>query len=210
MQFNKIINVPNLLTIIRLVLSPIMLPFLLVYLLPFNHFWLNFVLAILFCLFSITDFLDGFLARRYGQVSSFGRFLDPIADKFLVFSSLIALLTIGKIYFVIVLIFIGREFFVLSLRQLALENNFSVHVSWLGKLKTFFQLAYITILILNPNHAIGNAGVPFVFAEFRVAPTWFLIEISLMIGAVLLTLISARDYYLSFVSSYNMKHLNSL
>ena len=176
MQFNTIINFPNTLTLVRLVLSPLMLPFLLVYLLPFNSTWLNIVLALLFCLFSVTDFLDGFLARRYGQVSSFGRFLDPIADKFLVFSTLVALLAVGKVYFVIVLIFVGREFFVLSLRQLALENKFSVHVSMLGKIKTVLQLAYITILILNPYHTLGNPGLSGWLHELYTAPVWFLLD----------------------------------
>lgn len=202
MQSNNKITLPNILTLVRLLLSPIMLPFLIVFLLPLNVVSINIVLTVLFCAFGITDFFDGFLARRYGQVSPFGRFLDPIADKFLVFSTIVALLAVGKISFVIVLLFIGREFFVLSLRQLALENNFSVNVSYWGKLKTVFQLAYIAVLILNPYHKLGSSYLSFSLTEWYAQPVWFLTETFLMVVAIIFTVRSAQDYYRSFKISY--------
>lgn len=202
MSFKDLINVPNVLTLIRLVLSPIMLPVLLVYLLPLNIFWINSLLAILFALFSITDFFDGYLARRYAQVSSFGRFLDPIADKFLIFSTLVALLAVHKIFFVWVLILIGREFFVLGLRQMALENNLSIHVSWFGKIKTVLQVLYLTVLILNPYHSFSGSGLSRLVQDMYHAPGWTALETLLMVAAVAMTIISAERYYHAFVAQY--------
>ena len=202
MTFKDLVNVPNILTLIRLIVSPIMLPVLLVYLLPLNVFWINAALACLFGLFSITDFFDGYLARRYAQVSSFGRFLDPIADKFLIFSTLVALLAINKIFFIWVLILIGREFFVLGLRQMALENNLSIHVSWFGKIKTLFQVLYLTVLILNPYHTFAKTGLTSFMHDLYNAPGWTSLETLLMAGAVSMTLVSAERYYHAFVVLY--------
>src|SRR5579871_3122872 len=137
-------NIPTILTLTRLILAPLLVPLLLVYLLPYNYFWLNSVLAILFIFFGLTDFFDGYLARKLHQETPLGRVLDPIADKFLVYSTLVALLAVGKIYFYWVIIFIGREFFLMGLRHIALENNVVVHVSSWGKLKTFAQMAVLT------------------------------------------------------------------
>jgi CDP-diacylglycerol--glycerol-3-phosphate 3-phosphatidyltransferase len=179
-----------------------MLPVLLVYLLPLNISYLNYLLAGLFALFSITDFFDGYLARRYEQVSTFGRFLDPIADKFLVFSTLVALLAINKIFFVWVLVLIGREFFVLGLRQMALEHNLFIHVSWLGKIKTFFQDMYLVVLIANPFHTLSRSGISRFVSDLYQAPNWTLIETILMVCALGLAVISAVQYYNAFLVQY--------
>ena len=202
MIFKDLVKVPNILTLIRLVVSPVMLPVLVVYLLPLNIFWVNVVLAVLFTLFSVTDFFDGYLARRYAQVSSFGRFLDPIADKFLIFSTLVALLAVNKIFFVWVLLLIGREFFVLGLRQMALENNLSIHVSWFGKIKTLLQVVYLTVLILNPYHTLSRTGLSGFVKDMYNAPGWTILETILMAAAVSMTVISAERYYHVFVVQY--------
>jgi CDP-diacylglycerol--glycerol-3-phosphate 3-phosphatidyltransferase len=202
MSFKKHLNLPNILTLIRLIVSPIMLPVLLVYFLPLNFTWFNYLLATLFALFSITDFFDGYFARRYEQVSSFGRFLDPIADKFLVFSTLVALLAINKIFFVWVLILIGREFFVLGLRQMALENNLSIHVAWLGKIKTLFQDMYLVVLIANPFHTFSRSGLSRFVSDLYQAPHWTLLETLLMACALSLSVISAAQYYNAFLVQY--------
>jgi len=190
-MMKELINLPNTLTLIRLVLSPLFLPLLFVYLLPFNIFWLNCALAFLFVLFGLTDFFDGYFARRYQQVTSIGKMLDPIADKFLVYSTLIALLAIGKIYFYWVVILIGRDFFVMGLRQVALENNFSVAVSGYGKLKTAFQMLFITFVLVNPHKDLMMSA----FA-------WNMIEYCLLAGTLILTVFSAKTYYHSFMNKY--------
>jgi CDP-diacylglycerol---glycerol-3-phosphate 3-phosphatidyltransferase len=147
---NKVFNIPNFLTSIRLIFAPLILPFLLVYLLPLNNLFINFILAILFVLVSLTDFFDGYLARKYKMETKLGKALDPIADKFFMSSTLIALLASGKINFLWVNLLILREFFVMGLRQIALENNFAISVTFLGKLKTTLQIIMVTIIILNP------------------------------------------------------------
>jgi CDP-diacylglycerol--glycerol-3-phosphate 3-phosphatidyltransferase len=201
----NIVHVPNILTLVRLVLSPLVLPVLCVYLLPYNVFWVNCCLSSLFIVFSLTDFFDGFLARQYDQVSSLGRILDPIADKFLVYSTLIALLAINKIFFVWVLILIGREFFILSLRQIALEHNFSISVSWLAKCKTFVQVMYLAVLIANPFHTLSRVEFSRCMCDVYKAPLWTSIEVILLVFSLLTSVVSALYYYKSFITSYMHK-----
>ncbi len=185
-------NIPTILTLMRLVLSPLVLPLLFVYLLPYNYFWLNSALAVLFIFFGLTDFFDGYLARKLHQETPLGRVLDPIADKFLVYSTLVALLAVHKIYFYWVIIFIGREFFLMGLRHIALENNITVHVSSWGKLKTFAQMAVLTVMIANPYQALGVFG----------APGWNITELLLLLLALVLSVWSAWRYYVVFMRAY--------
>lgn len=196
------ITFSTVLTLVRLVLSPILFPVLIVYGLPFNSILINAFLAALFLLFSATDFLDGYLARRYSQVTTLGRILDPIADKFLTCSVIIALLAIGKIFFLWALILIGREIFVLSIRQLALEYQLSIPVSLMGKTKTVLQILYLTILILNPYHSLVQASMSAWVADLYLSPIWNLTELSFAALAIGLTVISAQQYYSSFVLQY--------
>lgn len=184
-------NFPTLLTLIRLILSPIILPIALVYLLPLNNIVINSALALLFILFSITDFFDGYLARRLKQETALGKALDPLADKFLVFSVLVSLLAVHKIYFYWVIILIGREFFVMGLRQIALEKGLMVHVAFLGKVKTAFQMLYLTVVIMNPYQGLGFHDVGL---------RWNGIEAGLLIATLLLSLVSAYYYYAAFIA----------
>lgn len=188
----KNVNLPNWLTIIRLVVSPLTLPLLLVYFLPHNIVWINIGLAFLFVLFGLTDFFDGYLARRFDQETSLGKMLDPIADKFLVYSTLVALLAVGKIFFYWVIIFIGREFFVMGLRSVALEHNLSISVSLLGKVKTFFQMVLLTWIIVNPYQKFG----------LRAYPVWNGGELWLLIITLALSVISAQLYYTAFITAF--------
>lgn len=174
---------PTRLTLSRLILAPLLLPVLFVYLLPYNIALINFLLAFLFLLFSATDFFDGYLARKYHQETDFGKLLDPIADKFLVYSTLVALLAAHKIYFFWVVLFIGREFFVMGLRQIALEHQFSISVSWGGKFKTAFQMLLLTVLIANPYQKSGWLN------------PWNIVELKLLVLSLLLSLVSAYFYY---------------
>lgn len=196
------ITFSTILTLVRLIFSPLLLPVLIVYFLPLTIFWINGVLAILFLLFSLTDFFDGYLARRYAQVTSLGRILDPIADKFLTVSVIIALLAIGKMFFIWAFILIGREIFVLSLRQLALEYQFSIPVSLLGKTKTVFQIAYLFLLIGNPYHSLVQGNLAAWIQDLSNAPLWNLTELIFAILAIGLSVVSALNYYHSFVLQY--------
>jgi cardiolipin synthase len=182
------IGLPTVLTLVRLIVSPLVLPVLLVYLLPLNSFIINSVLAGLFVIFALTDFFDGYLARRMQQETMLGRVLDPMADKFLIYATLIALLATDKIYFYWVIIFIGREFFIMGLRHIALERSFSVHVSFWGKLKTIAQCIYLAFLILNPYQILGLKGAPY----------WYVTELVMLGIALWLTIFSAWRYYGDF------------
>jgi CDP-diacylglycerol--glycerol-3-phosphate 3-phosphatidyltransferase len=184
---NTQLSLPMLLTCIRLIGSPIILPFCIVYLLPYNFLWLNILLSLLFCLFGITDFFDGYLARKYNQISPHGAMLDHVADKFLLYSTLIALVAANKLYFLWAIIWIGREFFIMALRIFALENNISITVSSYGKLKTIIQIICLAFVIFNPYHHLSLS-----------ASYWNVIELSLLIIGTLLSVGSACHYLYFF------------
>ncbi len=188
------INTPLLLTLVRLIVSPLLLPFLLVYLLPFNIFWLNVFLALIFTALGVTDFFDGYLARKYNQETVLGKVLDPLADKCLTTSAFIALACIGKIYFYFVIVLILREFFVLGIRHAALEYHFSVPVSWLGKIKTAMQMLLLVLLIANPYQQEGLSGAVY----------WNGCEYLLTAGALFLSLLTAFQYYERFMQFFTM------
>lgn len=190
-QTSNIINFPTILTLIRLVLSPLFLPLLLVYLLPLNMVYINSVLCLLFIFFALTDFFDGYLARKYHQETSLGAILDPIADKFLVYSTLIALQVAGKLFFYWVILLIGREFFIMALRQVALERSVNINVSFIAKLKTCAQMAMLAFIIANPYHHLS----------YLQAPIAHLIESILIALTIFLSLYSAKQYYQSFLLS---------
>ena len=181
-----------LLTFIRLIGSPLILPFFLIYLLPYNVVWLNYSLAILFFLFGLTDFFDGYLARRYQQVTPIGAMLDHVADKFLLYSTLIALVAAHKLYFFWAIIWIGREFFIMALRQIALENDFSITVSSYGKLKTVMQITCLTLIIINPYQALGFSAI-----------YWNGTELFFLLFATILSVGSAYNYFALFMKQFS-------
>jgi CDP-diacylglycerol--glycerol-3-phosphate 3-phosphatidyltransferase len=181
------LNTPIILTLSRLVFSPLFLPIGLVLFLPYENDIINGFFSVLYILLSLTDFFDGYLARKYNQVTVLGKALDPLADKFLLFSTLIALVTIQKIFFYWAIIFIGREFFIMGLRILALEQGFDIAVSNIGKSKTVAQTLYVTLAIYTT-----RATPPFLI---------YLEKVMLLI-ALILTLISAYYYYRYFIKNY--------
>lgn len=167
------LSLPLKLTLTRLILAPLILPLLLVWLLPYNNFLLNAVLMLIFLACGATDFLDGYLARRNNQESELGKMLDPIADKLFVCSVLIALLAAGKIAFMWVILLIGRELFIMGLRQVT-----AVPVSYFGKCKTVLQIAALAIIIVNPyqnlaGHFIGINGLELGLLVTAVGASWY-------------------------------------
>ena len=143
-------NVPNTLTLFRLALIPV---FVIVFYLPFH--WSAIASGVIFVLASITDWLDGYLARRLDQSTAFGAFLDPVADKLMVVIALVLLVGQQKTgWFTLpALIIVGREILVSALREWMAEigKRTSVAVSALGKVKTFVQmLAIILLLVIDP------------------------------------------------------------
>ena len=150
----EIDNLPNRLTMFRVILIPIII--FSMYSVETHYEWasahtklLNYVAAWTFVLASITDFLDGFIARKKNIVTVFGSFLDPIADKFLVISALIMLSAMNRVHVLVVLILVLREMYITALRLLAMEKGISVPVGTLGKWKTATQMVGIPLLMAN-------------------------------------------------------------
>jgi CDP-diacylglycerol--glycerol-3-phosphate 3-phosphatidyltransferase len=141
------LNLPTILTLSRIVVIPLF-----IYVTPTY----NFLGALIFGMASITDFLDGYLARRSKQVTTFGIIIDPIADKILVIAALIVLVDMGRISTMIAVIVIAREFLVTALRVVALTKDIIIKAEMGGKLKVTFQITAVICLILG----WGKHGVP--------------------------------------------------
>lgn len=174
-------NIPNLLTLLRIGLIPV---FVGIFYLPadvISPHWVNFSATLIFAVAAVTDWLDGWLARRLNQTSAFGAFLDPVADKLMVAAALIVLVELGRVGAVVALIIIGREIAISALREwmAALGQGGSVAVAMIGKFKTGFQMAAILFLLYyEPLFGVNS----------------FLVGTLLIYLAVVLTLVSMLYY----------------
>ena len=152
----SIFNLPNSLTLFRVACVPV-----LVVLLFFPHKGTSFVAALVFGLASISDLLDGFLARRKQLVTTFGKFLDPLADKLIVSAALIMLIPLGRAPAWMVVVIVGRELAITGLRSMAVSEGRVISADELGKKKMVFQIVAILGLLLHYEyfginfHAIG-------------------------------------------------------
>ncbi len=138
-------NLPNKLTMFRVILIPFFVVFLLVDITSYDK-WI--ALAI-FVIASLTDLLDGKIARKYNLVTNFGKFMDPLADKLLVCSALICLIELAKIPSWIVIVIIAREFIISGFRLVASDNGVVIAASYWGKFKTTFQMVMICLMIAD-------------------------------------------------------------
>ena len=138
-------NLPNKLTIVRI----IMIPFFVFFLLTDFVAGSKWIATVLFCAASITDFLDGHIARKYNLVTDFGKFMDPLADKLLVCAAMICLIETGQLAAWIVIVIISREFIISGFRLVAADNGVVIAASYWGKFKTTFQMLMVIVLILN-------------------------------------------------------------
>ena len=138
-------NLPNKLTILRVIMIPFFVFFMLWPVVPYS----NLIAVVIFCVASFTDFLDGYLARRDGLVTNFGKFMDPLADKLLVCAAMICLVETGKIPSWVVIIIISREFIISGFRLIASDNGVVIAASYWGKFKTVFQMVMIVLMIAD-------------------------------------------------------------
>ena len=138
-------NLANKLTVFRVVLIPFFVLFMLTQFTPYNRL----IALIIFAVASITDHLDGHIARKHNMITTFGKFMDPIADKLLVSSALICLTALGEIPAWAVIVIILREFAISGLRLVAAENGSVIAAAGWGKAKTVSQMTAIIILLLN-------------------------------------------------------------
>ena len=139
-------NLPNKLTLFRVILIPFFVFFLLA---PYFEGYGNYIAVAIFIIASITDFLDGKIARKYHLVTNFGKFMDPLADKLLVCSAMICLIGLGKLASWIVIIIIAREFIISGFRLIASDNGVVIAASYWGKFKTTFQMLMVIVLMLD-------------------------------------------------------------
>ena len=167
------LNLPNALTLIRILLVPVLVVALLDE--TANG---DLLAAIVFAAASLTDFVDGWLARRRQDVTTFGKLMDPIADKLLIIAALLALVSLDRLAAWIAMVIITRELAVTGLRTLAAEQGLVLEASWLGKAKTALQVAAILALI-----------------AIDAPPGWADV---LLYAAVAITLISGADYFFGF------------
>ena len=164
-------NLPNKLTIFRVILIPFFVVLLLFDITAFDK-WI--ALAI-FIIASLTDFLDGHIARKYNLVTNFGKFMDPLADKLLVCSAMICLVELARIPAWVVIIIIAREFIIRGFRLVASDNGVVIAASYGGKFKTVFQMIMICLMIAD-------------------LPSLALVTQIVMWVALVLTVVSLVDY----------------
>lgn len=139
-------NTPNKLTLLRVLLAPLFMYFFLL-----DSFYMRMLAMVLFVVAALTDLVDGHIARKYGIVTAFGKFMDPLADKVLVSSALICFIALGYVSPLPVMLIIGREFFITGLRLLAAYRSVVIPPSWWAKVKTFSQMTVVGIVIAYVN-----------------------------------------------------------
>ena len=139
-------NLPNKLTVMRMILIPFFVFFMLA---PYFEGYGNYIAVAIFIIASLTDMLDGKIARKYNLVTDFGKFMDPLADKLLVCSAMICLIEKGQLAAWIVIIIIAREFIISGFRLIAAEQGIVIAASYWGKFKTTFQMVSVVLLILD-------------------------------------------------------------
>lgn len=185
-------NLPNKLSILRLITVPILV---IIYLFPYSSLGISIptftllttklslidvICFILFVFASITDWLDGYLARKYNLITTFGKFIDPIADKLIVNSTLLLLVYSNKIHIIVPILMIGRDTVVDAIRMIAMSNNKVLAASYFGKAKTVCQMIAICVLLLNN----------IIFDYFNIPMGTILITL-----ATIISVLSGIDYF---------------
>ncbi len=168
-------NLANKITLIRIVMVPIFMGLMLIEF-PYH---MEAALAV-FLTASLTDKLDGYLARKYNMITDFGKFMDPLADKLLVTGAFVVLIQLGRIEAWIVFIILAREFAVTGLRSLAAAQNIIIAASNYGKIKTVIQIIAIAVLFLD-NYPFSLVNLP--------------MDIIMVYTALIITVLSGLDYF---------------
>lgn len=186
------LNVPNILTIARFFITPVFLAIILMENLP--HKFL--IACIVFSIGAITDAVDGHLARKNNQITNFGKFLDPIADKVLTTSALLAFMDMGLCNIWIVMIVLLREFVVASIRMMAATNGVVIPANIWGKIKTVSQMTFTIVIMLLGELYYEVFKVQFSFADgfSEKLPDLTLISNGLLWITAILTVISGVIY----------------
>ena len=175
-------NLPNKLTMMRIILVPVFIVVLMT-----GHYY---TAAVIFLVASLTDMLDGKIARKYDLVTNFGKLMDPLADKLLVMSALVCLVQLGDIPGWMVIVILGREFAITGLRTVAASNGVVIAAGWTGKIKTVLQMIAV-ILILLKNWPFVYTGIP--------------MDQIILWAAVVMTIVSGAEYIIKNKHVISMK-----
>ena len=191
-------NLPNKLTVLRVILVPVFMLFLCVPL-GLSDTLVRVIAAVLFALTSLTDMLDGKIARKYNMVTDFGKLMDPLADKFLVFGAMLGILVycadLRSIFVWAAAIVMLRELAVTSLRLLAASQSGAViAAAWLGKVKTVTQVVCILCVILEP-----------VILPFPLFTQYHLLSYVTIAAMIVMTIWSGVEYFTAYGKNINMK-----
>ena len=166
-------NLPNKLTVLRIIMVPFFVFFMLTDAGGAANKW---IALVIFCVASLTDMLDGKIARARGLVTNFGKFMDPLADKLLVCSAMICLIPLGKLKAWFVIVIIAREFIISGFRLVASDNGIVIAASYWGKFKTVSQMFMVIVMIMDLGGVFDVIGTV------------------LMWAALILTIVSLIDY----------------
>ena len=180
-------NLANKLTVLRVVMIPFFVGFMLM------DTSAGYLIALsVFCVASLTDLLDGKIARKYNMVTNFGKFMDPLADKLLVSAAMVCLVETGSLASWIVIVIISREFIISGFRLIASDNGVVIAARYWGKFKTVFQMSLIIMLILELAIEAGE-----IYYFIMNAVVWI---------AVILTIVSLVDYLIKNKSVLSEKN----
>lgn len=184
-------NLPNKLTVFRMFMVPVFL-FLFCVPLPLSDTALRIIIAAVFAIVSLTDMIDGKIARKYNMITDFGKFMDPLADKFLVISACLGIIVkfdyIRHVFVWAAAIVIFREFAVTSLRMVAANKaGLVIAAAWLGKVKTTTQMICIICVLLEP-----------VILPFKPFTEWHILSYVTTAVMVVMTLWSGIDYLIAY------------
>lgn len=181
MSYQQIMSLPNGVTVIRILAIPVIL-----LLLFTTGRTFQIITAIVFLLVALTDMLDGYFARRRKMVTTLGKFLDPLADKLLIVTALIALISARGVPLWMVIVIVGREIAVTGLRGIAMSEGIVISSSMMGKYKTAFEMTSIFFLILDGKY---------------LSIDFHLVGMALLWVALFLAIFSAGDYFKKFLKA---------
>lgn len=194
-------NLANKLTMIRIFLVPVFLVFITVKDIPYG----SIIATLVFIIAAITDQLDGHIARSRNQITNFGKFMDPLADKLLVTAALVSLVELDLVAGWAVVVILAREFAVSGLRTLAASDGIVIAASWWGKIKTVTQMIAILLLLLKVNINTSTNAINFVNNNSLLNGFFNYVPETIMFIAVLITIISGIDYFIKNKHVISMK-----
>jgi len=183
----ELTNLPNLVTMGRVVL----IPFVVIFIDNFNPLR-TFIASLLYLLAAAGDFLDGYLARSRGQVSTLGKFLDPLADKLIVNAVLVFMVALGRVEPWVVVVLIARDLAVNGLRSIASAQGLVISASEGGKIKTALQLVAIMMLLIHFSYPLLVVGIDF---DYHIAGKW------LLYVSMVMSLYSGGEYMWHFLAA---------